>query len=202
MIRNPMQPLRTLAATALAVVAIACADRAGPTALASINAGDKKADSTKCDLTLKGTIRRYAGAGDSASDTLGRRVPLKGARIELYYAGPLPVDSVPRDSVPRDSVPRDSVPRDSVPRDSSHNDSLHLRGLAVRGAAAADSSQAPLQPAAKATSGNDGTYTLKHVCPGIYRVQIYEPGTGRSLFTFIIVRGDMTGLDWTFPPAR
>ena len=213
--RNIFQPLRTLAALGIAVGAIACADRAGPTGLAELaaDASNRKADSASCDLSVSGTIWRYSGAGDSASDTLGRLVPLPGARVEFYWVAPLPRDSVPRDSVPRDSVPRDSVPRDSVPRDSVPRDSGFARALSIRAAAGdsgrggngggVDTTRGPArQPDAKGSSRGNGTYSVDGLCPGVYRVEVHEPGTRRSISTWIIVRGDIRHLNFAFPPRR
>ena len=212
---------RTLALVAAAAASVACADRVDPTSPASLGLDARAGnDSAACDLTVSGTVSRFSGAGDSTSDTLGRRVPLPGARVALYFVAPLPRDSVPRDSVPRDSiprdsVPRDSVPRDSVPRDSVGGDSLGLRAPALRAARAPgdtaggrDSSRGPVarpgeaRPVAIATARGDGTYTLRGVCPGIYRIEATEPGTGRSAFTYVIVRGNVSNQNFTFPPAR
>lgn len=209
--RKPITPLRTLAAAAVAVAAIACADFSGPTTPATLQA-DARADSASCDITVSGTIWRFSGSG-SGGDTLGRLVPLPGAHVRFYFLAPLPQDSVPHDSVPRDSVPRDSVPRDSVPRDSTPGDTLFLRALAVRGAAAPDTmhgggrgpdtTRGPAQqPTAKATSKGDGTYSVEGLCPGTYRVEIDEPGTKRSISTWLIVRNDIPYLNFAFPPKR
>lgn len=205
--RSIFQPFRTLAALAIAVGAIACADRTEPTGPAALDvdgAGDTRADSNACDLTVSGRIYRWSGVSDSASDTLGIPVPLPGTRIEFYFVAPLPRDSVPGDSVPRDSVPRDSVPRDSMPRDSI-GDSLSLRGLFVRAAAAPDSArggQKPVRPTATATSRGDGSYTVRGLCPGIYRYEIHEPGTMRYSFNYVVVAGDITDLNAVLSPLR
>lgn len=207
--RSIFQPFRTIAALAVAVGAIACADRADPTGLADLaaDAGNRKSDSASCDLSISGRIFRYAGVSDSAGDTLGVRQPLPGARIEVAFLRGLPSDTVPRDSVPRDSVPRDSVPRDSVPRDSVPRDSvpggdtLTLRGSFA--AAQRDTSRGPApKPTATAVARGDGSYAIDGLCAGYYRITIHEPGTGRSIFLDVALRRDMANANWTFAPLR
>lgn len=219
--RKLIPSLRVLAAAAAVVTIIACADAADPTSPSTLqNEAGARADSASCDITVSGMIWRYAGRGDSASDTLGRLVPLPGARVEFYFVAPLPQDSVPRDSVPRDSVPRDSVPRDSVPRDSvprdsTRNDTLFARAFAMSSAAApdtgrgsgngggVDTTRGPArQPDAKGTSRGNGSYSVDGLCPGVYRVVVNEPGTQRSISTWIIVRDDIPYLNFAFPPRR
>lgn len=202
--RNPIPQLRTLALAAAAIAAVACADLTGPRGPAQ-NLAAKGKDSASCDLTVSGTVTRFAGRGDSASDTLGRRVPLPGAHISLFFVGPIPPDTVPRDSVPRDSVPRDSVRRDSVPHDTM----LYARALSVRGSATDTShgggnggNGGHATPAASGASRGDGSFTLRGLCPGIYRVEVSEPGTSRSIATFIFVRGNVSNLNLVFPPSR
>ena len=209
--RKPIPSFRTLATAAAAVTVIACADFTGPTTPGATLQADARADSASCDITVSGTIWRFAGSGGSPGDTLGRLVPLPGARVEFYYLAPLPQDSVPRDSVPRDSVPRDSVPRDSVPRDSTPYDTLFARTLAIHASVAdtshggrgPDTTRGPAQqPDAKGTSRGDGTYSVDGLCPGIYRVVVEEPGTKRMISTWIIVRADIPYLNFAFPPRR
>lgn len=212
--RNRLQPLRTIGAAFAVAIAIACADMTAPRQPAAIGLDARNGgDSEACDITVSGTIWRFSGAGDSASDTLGRLVPLPGARVEFFFLAPLPQDTVPRDSVPRDSVPRDSVPRDSVPRDSIPRDSVggnsaSLWASAIR-ASVADSGRGrdtthgpPARPDGSATSRGNGTYSVTGLCPGIYRVEVREPGTGRTISTWIVVRNDIPYLNFAFPPKR
>ena len=217
--RNRLQPLRTIGAAFAVAIAIACADMSGPGESASLGLNARTGDdSAACDITVSGTIWRFSGTGDSASDTLGRLVPLPGARVEFFFIAPLPQDtiprdsvprdSVPRDSVPRDSVPRDSVPRDSIPRDSIGHDSTSLWARAIRGSVA-DSApgrdtthRPPARPDGSATSRGNGTYSVTGLCPGIYRVEVREPGTGRTITTWIVVRNDIPFLNFAFPPKR
>lgn len=165
--RNFITSFRTLAAAAVAVVAIACADQGTPTEAPSLRdtqgAGD---DSAECDYALSGTIFRFAGggtAGDSASGT----TTVAGARVRLYYVG---------------AVPGDSVPGDSVPNDSTPNDSTALRLAGLRFAAHADTSHGGGQsqdPVATVNTGGDGTYGFDGLCNGIYRVEVTLPGSSR-----------------------
>ena len=217
--RKPIQPpprLRVLAVAAATAIAIACAETTAPRDPAALGLdANKRDDSSACNLTVSGTVWRFA-AIDTTRDTLGRRDPLPGARVELYFVAPLPPDTVPRDSVPRDSVPRDSVPRDSVPRDSVPRDSVPndtmlyaraaLGSVAASGvsAAAADSGRGgrPSQPDAKGTTRGDGTYSIRGVCPGVYRVDVHEPGTNRTVTQWVIIRYDTPYLNFGFPPKR
>ena len=208
--RTLFPQLRTIALVAVSAAAVACADMSGPSGPAALNlAGNGDSSSTgACDITLSGTISRFAGTTDTSSDTLGRLVPVPGARIEFFRIGPLPPDTIPHDSVPRDSVPRDSVPRDSVPRDSTHRDTMLFAraSLAAHGVsgAAADTSHGrqPTQPDGRATSRGDGTYSVGGLCPGVYQVVVHEPGTNRTIATWIIVRGTIPYLNVAVPPRR
>lgn len=76
--------LRAMVAASVVIAAIACGDAGGPTGTARLNT-KQRGDSTVAtagQLTVGGTIRRYTGAGQPG-DTLGARVALAGARIEL-----------------------------------------------------------------------------------------------------------------------
>ena len=204
--RTLIPQLRTIALVAVAAAAVACADMSGPAGPASLNLAAKNGDSSSsgaCDITLSGTVSRFAGTTDTSSDTLGHLVPLPGARLEFYRIGPLPQDTFPHDSVPRDSVPRDSVPRDSTPGDTMLFARAALMAHGVS-AAAADTSHGgqPVQPDGRATSRGDGTYSVSGLCPGVYRVIIHEPGTNRSSTTWFIVRADIPYLNFAFPPRH
>ena len=200
----PLPPLRTLAVAAAAAIAIACADMTAPQRPATLGLDAKaRDDSGACDLTVTGHVWRFAGVSDSSRDTLGRLLPLPGARVELYFVAPLPPDTVPNDSVPRDSVPRESVPRDSVPNDTMLYARAALAAPGVRAAVADSGRGGPAtQPDAKGTARGDGAYTIRGVCPGLYRVVVREPGGDRTITTFVIIRHDTPYLNFAFPPKR
>jgi hypothetical protein len=207
MYRKHIPSLRTLAGVAIAVTAIACADRAAPTALADLRAGGATArDSARCDLVVSGRLLRFTGV-DSTRDTIRPRlVPVPGGKVELYRIAPLP-----RDSVPRDTIPRDTIPRDTIPRDSVGGDSLGLRGLVLRGSRAdtaggpgRDTTRGPArQPDYQATTRGDGSFSIEGVCPGIYHIVYSEPGAnGVSTTNVIVIRGDVRNITATLPPRR
>jgi hypothetical protein len=202
--RNRLQPLRTIGAAFAVATAIACADLSGPGQTASLGLNARTGDdSAACDISVSGTIWRFSGTGDSASDTLGRLVPLPGARVDFFLIAPLPQDTIPRDSVPRDSVPRDSIPRDSAGGDSTSLWARAIRASVVDSVPGRDTThRPPARPDGSATSRGNGTYAVTGLCPGIYRVEVREPGTRRTITTWIVVRNDIPFLNFAFPPKR
>lgn len=198
--RNFITSFRTLAAAAVAVVAIACSDQGTPTEALGLRdrqgAGD---DSAQCDYALSGTIFRYTGGG-TAGDTLGGTAPVAGARVRVYFVGPIPGDSVPNDTTPNDTIPNDTIPNDSTP-----NDSTGLRLAGLRFAAHADTSHGGGQsqdPVATVNTGGDGTYVVDGLCNGIYRVEVTLPGSTRSSgWNIVWIKDqDRPQFNFYFPP--